>query len=377
MKFDAVAVSSDDLPDVALLPAGLKPVAVAANLTEAGKPMLLPAVYKTVQTKSGQKVRVAIIGVVGDPPYGNMPSPRNSPDSYPWKVSDPAAALKNELPVARKKADIVVLLYAGIRRSGLDLVQAVPGVDVLVIGRQMGVEQTLEKVGDTWVVQNTDRGRFAGQLGLTIDRGTKKITFAELRNVSMSADIKDDPDMARLVQEYRQAQVVSTPRNIIQVASGTREWAGSQVCQTCHSQQYQQWLGTPHARALTALEKHDSGRSAKRRDCVVCHVVAFEKPGGFFVQEPWADLKGVGCESCHGPGAAHVKARFRSEPETLKPVAKPGKDVCLTCHTPDNDRDFAEHGDEKVLRVVHKEPPGGRPAPRSINTPKAPAAGGA
>ena len=34
-----------------------------------------------------------------------------------------------------------------------------------------------------------------------------------------------------------------------------------------------------------------------------------------------------------------------------------------------NDPDFATHGDEKMLRVVHKEPEGGRPAPRPVNKP--------
>jgi hypothetical protein len=377
MKFDAVTVSSDDLPDVALLPAATKPAAVAANITEGGKPMLPPTVYKQVKLADGKKIRVAIIGVLGDPPYGNMPSPKNSPDTFPWKVSDPAAALAKEVPIARKKADLVVVLYGGIRTPGLELLKTVPDVDVMVIGREVGKEGTLEQVGQTWVVQNTDRGRYAGELGLTLDPKTKKITAAEQRLVPMDSTVRDDPEMAKVVQAYRQAQVVSTPRNVIQVASGKGEWAGSYACQTCHSQEFQQWFSTPHARAMTTLEKDDNGRSAKRRDCVVCHVVAFEKPGGYFVQEPWSDMKGVGCEACHGPSAAHVRARLRGEPDTARPVAKPGKEVCQTCHTETNDPDFASDADGKFLRIVHKEPPGGRPAPKPPTKPKSMSMSGA
>jgi len=40
-----------------------------------------------------------------------------------------------------------------------------------------------------------------------------------------------------------------------------------------------------------------------------------------------AGLENVGCESCHGPGAAHVKTAGK-----VKPVRRPAEDVCTACH---------------------------------------------
>jgi DmsE family decaheme c-type cytochrome len=79
------------------------------------------------------------------------------------------------------------------------------------------------------------------------------------------------------------------------------DYVGSEVCKTCHEDMYNQWEKTPHWK--TTLDSKD-GPSHQ------------------------------GCESCHGPGSAHVAGGgditkiFRFENASTKEI----NDRCLTCH---------------------------------------------
>jgi DmsE family decaheme c-type cytochrome len=83
------------------------------------------------------------------------------------------------------------------------------------------------------------------------------------------------------------------------------DYVGSEACQTCHEASYQNWKGTAMGRA--------------------------------FLDHPKTDLERQGCESCHGPGRAHVEGggdltaiiRFgKSAPQS----AVEQNEQCLQCH---------------------------------------------
>lgn len=59
-----------------------------------------------------------------------------------------------------------------------------------------------------------------------------------------------------------------------------------------------------------------------RTDCSGCHVTGLETTGWTFTEF------GVGCESCHGPGAAHA-----ADPEAIKPFTTVDDQVCGACHS--------------------------------------------
>ncbi len=105
-------------------------------------------------------------------------------------------------------------------------------------------------------------------------------------------------------------------------------YVGSDQCGKCHDHAWTVWAKTSHAKATDRLEnlKNPSGRHFDP-ECMKCHTTGFQHPGGYndFVQNPaaWAlpanagkpnveahnkALRGVSCESCHGPGSEHVKA---------------------------------------------------------------------
>lgn len=61
--------------------------------------------------------------------------------------------------------------------------------------------------------------------------------------------------------------------------------------------------------------------------CVGCHVTNYNPDG-----KTWTEL-GVGCEACHGPGAAHADSMDPADIQTLKSLdAKKLNMVCGQCH---------------------------------------------
>lgn len=149
------------------------------------------------------------------------------------------------------------------------------------------------------------------------------------------------------------------------------EYVGSAKCKMCHMKEYKAWAETPHAKALANLEKADAkvvaematklkvevkGSAAKTDGCVTCHVTGYQLAGGYPAADAAksAPVAGVTCESCHGPGAAHVKAAKAEKKTTI--VAAPGEGSCKGCHTPalSPKFDFA-----KLKGTVHPVPAAG------------------
>ena len=114
-------------------------------------------------------------------------------------------------------------------------------------------------------------------------------------------------------------------------AKGQSSFVGSRTCAACHTQAYVWWQQTPHARAFeTLLGRHRQ----LDLDCIGCHVTGYQRPGGSTVGH-LDELKGVGCESCHGAGSAHVDNPQRRVRTIVRAVPER---TCVACHD-------AEHSD--------------------------------
>ncbi|MFP6655708.1 MAG: multiheme c-type cytochrome, partial [Myxococcota bacterium] len=113
-----------------------------------------------------------------------------------------------------------------------------------------------------------------------------------------------------------------------------RGYSGNDVCGVCHEQEYAAWQFTTHATAFDTLVTHAADR---RTDCVGCHVVGFDEPGGFGFRSQPAHLENVGCESCHGRGGPHLSPQFVPRKASGQPDYEP---VCATCHNPKHSLGF-------------------------------------
>jgi 2',3'-cyclic-nucleotide 2'-phosphodiesterase (5'-nucleotidase family) len=211
MGYDAATVSSEDLVDLAKMPAAARKLLTVGNVTmQDGAPIAPPVLYKSIKDKQGKTVRVAFIGLLGKSPYLTAPNPDNSPNDMPWKVTDPEAALRKAMPDARKNADLVVVLFSGSRDPARALIEAVPGADVMVVGLEGSVDQKVEKVGNTALVQSAERGRFATAVGITLNAEKHPSDFS-IRTVALDTVYVDDPGMTKLVEGYRTQKTAAMP----------------------------------------------------------------------------------------------------------------------------------------------------------------------
>jgi predicted CXXCH cytochrome family protein len=106
------------------------------------------------------------------------------------------------------------------------------------------------------------------------------------------------------------------------------------TCGNCHVGHQADWKQTHHANAFADLV----GTGRAQASCYGCHTVS-EKGNGLASPAGWnakADsaYKDVQCESCHGPGAEHVKApENRSKWPLARLTLTLANQSCAACHT--------------------------------------------
>ncbi|MFU8804565.1 MAG: multiheme c-type cytochrome [Bradymonadaceae bacterium] len=137
-------------------------------------------------------------------------------------------------------------------------------------------------------------------------------------------------------------------REPIPVVDGEPFFVGTQECALCHGAARDFWETTAHSKAVATLEARDK---AFDQNCIGCHVVGWEKPGGSVLGKLryeaelgehtiTKDLRNVGCESCHGPGSAHRLAPLDASGSPQHIIARPEADQCTQCHVQEHSPRF-------------------------------------
>ena len=108
---------------------------------------------------------------------------------------------------------------------------------------------------------------------------------------------------------------------------------------------------------MESLRKKDKESDAK---CVSCHVTGYARPGGFpdgGRVRSHEDLARVGCESCHGPGAEHVKVDGKHPAGVVQLGDKCDScvilQICGACHDDANDPGFRFNVERKIEAQRH------------------------
>lgn len=97
-------------------------------------------------------------------------------------------------------------------------------------------------------------------------------------------------------------------------------YIGAAKCKLCHKTEYASWETQKHAQAFEMLEEADRAKA----ECLTCHAT-----GGS------AEMPGVQCESCHGPGSDYKSLKVMKDPEAALAAGliMPDAATCEGCHT--------------------------------------------
>ena len=208
-------------------------------------------------------------------------------------------------------------------------------IDVVI---QPDEVETVVSDGETLYVGSEPEGRTLGVLALWIN-SNGELARHYTTQLALTGDVDESESVRELLTDFYQE--VSQLSDLTPLFAEQRleqdpqnGYVSATGCQQCHQQEYLQWSATRHAFAFETLLKKeryfDSG-------CVSCHTTGFGYATGFQIGDQHATLKGVQCETCHGPGKQHVgnpkKTNIRSGADTA---------LCLECHDAKHSPGFSE-----------------------------------
>lgn len=161
-------------------------------------------------------------------------------------------------------------------------------------------------------------------------------------------------------------------------------YIGAARCKTCHKDaaggdQFGHWEESKHAKAFEMLASKEALAVGKEHDvkepqtdpkCLKCHVTAFGEPKEN-LHRTFKPALGVQCETCHGPGEEHVRARMKAAGEadaggakyTVIPdeemIKSPAPTVCAGCHNDQSPsyKPFCFHESAEQIRHLNPNKP--------------------
>ena len=240
----------------------------------------------------------------------------------------------------------------------------VADVDVVILGHEAeGLAQGAPTmVGRTRIVHAGILGHALGRLDVrALPPGGATPTFEDFV-LPLTNAIPEHPGVAlaerveieRVHMAEDQAAAALRRKNKQKEPEVYESWtySSNESCSMCHKDQVEQWKTTDHAHALITLQKNKHDRDPA---CLGCHMTGYLQPGGTRRFETLMTyMANVGCESCHGPSAAHVRAIDKKQGTSRKVTAE----VCLGCHTPDQNIGPFEYAEalKAVLGPGHGAP---------------------
>jgi cytochrome c554/c'-like protein len=250
------------------------------------------------------------------------------------------AAQKSATSLRARGATIVVALVhaAAGRARAAEIVAGLIGVDVAVVALghdRVGASAPPSPARPVVVAAGGDAS--VGRLDLRLDAGAPQVlsnavvtldkTMPEQLGVGLLARVATIPlkDTEKMMADAKRTKIPVRNIDLYEIW----DYGSTQACGYCHPKAVAQWMTTDHAHAFATLVKAKHDRDPK---CLGCHTVGFLQQGGTR-DMPMArgQFANVGCESCHGPSAPHV----RSIDKTKGTVRAVDPIVCLGCHTPD------------------------------------------
>ena len=173
---------------------------------------------------------------------------------------------------------------------------------------------------------------------------------------------------------------ILTASSAVGKGEGGPKYIGANKCKNCHQDPktgnaFACWQKMKHAKAFETLATPEAKKLGKERGvddpqksdkCLKCHVTGHGSPKEQ-VADSFDPKMGVQCESCHGPGEAHFKARFAAaaeeeEGEGAQEIPKgeieahPTSKHCQTCHNEESPSFKGFCFKKRLAEIAHPNP---------------------
>lgn len=237
---------------------------------------------------------------------------------------DPDKAVEELLSESKAKGLAPVLLYGGDEQAARTVVRSHPGLAAVVYQGSSPPSLKPDQEGSTVLLTPGEKGRVLVSMSWDGEK------FSDYRVLLLGPEYSDDEETSRANLRYLERVTEEKLLEQRPRAEGP-DFAGSRACGDCHSEAMKVWQASKHARALKTLEDVHHDRDP---DCVECHVVGLGSTKGYMDRIATPHLADVGCESCHGPGAAHAKDPGGKKMGTVGPKS------CQSCHVGDHSPKF-------------------------------------
>jgi hypothetical protein len=299
-----------------------------ANLIEisANQPVFSPYIIKDLNG-----LRIGLIGLIST----HLPLGEPAEEKGKYRLADPIETGKKWVAeLAKKNCQVIVVVAHMDADEQEKLAQAVPGVHFILNGHYTYYQLDPLTVKGTKIFMAGARGESMGQVDFFPE---KKELHARYQLIPLTPKYPDHPETHEMLQQYKnnlqtflQSQPLPSP-NIFPPPSGrtvvipvSPSYRGDKTCQPCHPKPYQQWMGTPHARAYQTLA--DKGKTADPL-CLACHTTGYGAPS-----QAGGHMENVQCEACHGPAEGH--------PNLGRSLGKVDGLICTKCHNSANSPNF-------------------------------------
>ena len=126
-------------------------------------------------------------------------------------VLEPLRATLPYVRELRDKVDILIVLSHQGLALDKDLASRLPEIDVFISGNDLQLMREPVRVGNTLIVQQGYRGEWLGRLEAHFDaQGVPQEYKADF--ITLGPDYEDDPEVAAIVQKYKESHPSPTPR---------------------------------------------------------------------------------------------------------------------------------------------------------------------
>jgi 5'-nucleotidase / UDP-sugar diphosphatase len=217
MRYDALAVGNHDFDwgqDV-----------LAQRAKEASFPFLAANVIETTTGRSPSYLKpfevrdlgITKVGIIG------LTNPGSATIVKATSVTGlrflPAVdSVRTLIAEVQKQADIIVVAAHIGSAEATQLARDVPGIDVIVAAHDHLPTQTARVEGRTTIVDAGAYTLYVGRLEIVVDRATRKMKDAVrggvLTAIAANANVKPDPEIAKLVEERRADGEKYTSRSV-------------------------------------------------------------------------------------------------------------------------------------------------------------------